>query len=102
VLDELLGIGGNHRDPTLPVDPAGEGRRLALSLRWILPELDGEVVDVWSGVRARAAGGEPLAREVAEGTWWVGAFAGRGFLRAAGVAEELVRRWSAARGRRSG
>jgi glycine/D-amino acid oxidase-like deaminating enzyme len=89
--EPLLGVGGNHRETGAPpADP----QRLLDSLRWVLPSLGHEVAHVWSGVRARGADGEPVARAVAEGIWWVGAFAGRGFLRAASVAEALVARWS--------
>jgi glycine/D-amino acid oxidase-like deaminating enzyme len=98
----VVAVGGNHRPAGSEVDARAEARRLLASLRWALPDLAAEPVDVWTGVRARAEGGTPIIREVAPGTWWVGAFAGRGFLRAASVAEELVRLWAEACGGRSG
>jgi glycine/D-amino acid oxidase-like deaminating enzyme len=94
---ELLAVGGNHREPADAPPRRSDAARLLASVRWALPSVGDEVVTVWTGVRARTDDAEPVVREVAPGVWIVGAFAGRGFLRAASTAEQVVERWAGAR-----
>jgi tRNA 5-methylaminomethyl-2-thiouridine biosynthesis bifunctional protein len=98
-----IAVGGNHvilaadgRDPraTAPAPEQTAGELLA-SVRWVLPSVTDEVAALWSGVRARGPDPEPILSELRSGVWWVGAFSGRGFLRAAERAEALVARWVA-------
>lgn len=49
----------------------------------------------WRGARARGSDPQPQVAPLASGVWWFGAFAGRGYLRAALEAERLVTRWAA-------
>jgi glycine/D-amino acid oxidase-like deaminating enzyme len=93
-----LAVGGNHRVGDERAAPVGGATRLLASVRRVLPSLGDEVAAVWTGVRARGETTEPIVQEVATGVWWVGAFSGRGFLRAAGTAEAVVRRWCEERG----
>jgi glycine/D-amino acid oxidase-like deaminating enzyme len=94
----FLAIGGNHRERSGEPARPEDARRLLSSVRWVLPSVGDEVAALWSGVRARGPVPEPVVREVTPGVWWVGAFAGRGFLRAASTAEEVVTSWSRSAG----
>jgi glycine/D-amino acid oxidase-like deaminating enzyme len=89
-----LAVGGNHREGADLAARSEDARRLLDSLRWVLPTVGDEVAAVWTGIRARGADTEPVVRRLAPAVWWVGAFAGRGFLRAASTAEALVAEWS--------
>lgn len=89
-------VGGNHRPPERP-DPAAP-RRLQASAARAVPALAAAApLGVWRGVRARRPGNEPLVTELEPGLWWLGALAGRGFLRAALEAERLAERLGAGR-----
>jgi glycine/D-amino acid oxidase-like deaminating enzyme len=87
--EQITYIGGNHR-------PAGErdpeaAALLQKSASWFVPSLqDAERVSVWTGVRAKQAGGKPLMKEVAPNVWFLGALAGRGFLCAYAEARALA------------
>lgn len=88
--DSTVYIGGNHReqgeaDPDAPL-------RLRKSASWFVPGLaTAEVSSVWTGVRAKQASGQPLVYELAANLWFMGAFAGRGFLCALAEAEAWIR-----------
>ena len=86
----VAAIGGHHRPPGPPA--ADAAFRLRAAARWTLPELGDEDPDdrVWWGVRAKRPSGRPEARPMALGVRWLGGFAGRGFLAAAGVAEAVA------------
>lgn len=64
---------------------------LRRALGWHVPGAGGaKVVESWSGVRAKRPSGEPVARLMGAGVYFLGAFGGRGFLRAALVAGRLA------------
>ena len=82
-------VGGNHRAPD-EHDP-GAPRALRDAFSWFVPVLKrADIVDVWTGVRLKRRGNRPLRAELAPGLWFLGAFAGRGFLCCAAEAEELA------------
>ncbi len=86
----LAAIGGGHRPPGPPGADAAARLRRGLAWAWpVLAASEGEA-PLWWGVRARVPGSGPVLREVAAGLWWVGAFAGRGFLAAAAMAERVA------------
>lgn len=87
-----VAVGGGHGAAAL--DPSALRASLVRALGGDAAAGVGEVAAVWHGVRARGAGPRPEVAEVARGVWWVGAFAGRGFLCAAAEAEALVARWA--------
>ncbi len=89
-----LAVGGNHREPAEAPIRTEDAESLLTSARWALPTLGDEIRAVWTGVRARGSDPEPIVRQVAANVWFVGAFAGRGFLRAAPIAEDLVQAWT--------
>ncbi len=88
----VAAIGGHHRSPGPPA--ADTAARLRAAIAWTLPDLadgtDGD--EIWSGVRAHPPERRPVVRELSAGVIWVGGFAGRGFLAAADVAEDVVAR----------
>ncbi len=87
--DDTVYIGGNHRDQG-EADPDAP-TRLQKSASWFVPGLaTAEVSSVWTGVRAKQASGQPLIQELATGLWFMGAFAGRGFLCALAEADAWV------------
>lgn len=68
--------------------PAADLRR---ALEWQVPAAAGAAeLARWEGVRARRPSGEPVARRLCPGVYLLGAFGGRGFLRAASVASRLA------------
>ncbi|MEM7737127.1 MAG: FAD-dependent oxidoreductase [Deinococcota bacterium] len=88
--DTTVYIGGNHRDQGEP-DPDAP-LRLRKSASWFVPGLaTAKVSSVWTGVRAKQASGQPLIQELAANLWFMGAFAGRGFLCALAEANTWVK-----------
>lgn len=86
-------VGGNHRAPEHH-DPAAP-YRLQSAAGWFVPALkEAKLASVWTGVRAKTAGNQPITLELAPGLWFLGCFAGRGFLSAALVTEALAERLS--------
>ncbi len=86
---ETFYLGGNHR----PAHQSDEDapRLLQSAGSWFIPSLRGApLVSVWEGVRTRAGDSLPLITPLRPGFWFVGALAGRGFLCAANVAEEVA------------
>lgn len=82
-------VGGNHREAGTP-DP-GAATSLRRSFGWFVPAVRGaEIASVWSGVRLKQKSLRPLAAELADGLWFLGAFAGRGFLCSALEADRLA------------
>ena len=86
----VAAIGGHHRPPGPPAPDAAS--RLRAAARWTFPDLEDEDPDdrVWWGVRAKRPTGRPEVHPMAPGVRWLGGFAGRGFLAAAGAAEALA------------
>jgi glycine/D-amino acid oxidase-like deaminating enzyme len=86
---DLLYLGGNHRpagedDPTAPMQLQRAGS-------WFIPSLEqAERVSVWTGVRARTDDNVPLVTELRPNLWFFGGLAGRGFLCAAYLSEQLA------------
>lgn len=81
-------VGGNHRDAAQTDEDAPE--RLRESMSWFIPHLkDAPIKRVWQGVRAKAADSMPLVMTLEPHVHFVGALAGRGFLCAAHLAQEL-------------
>ncbi|MCW5820875.1 MAG: hypothetical protein KIT12_13310, partial [Trueperaceae bacterium] len=63
------------------------------ALAWKVPGVAGaRVVRRWVGARAKRPSGEPVARRLTRNVHVLGALGGRGFLRAATLAEALGRR----------
>ncbi len=98
----VAAVGGNHRTPATATGARddAEHRATARALRdrfaRSVPGLaDAEVVAHWRGVRAKRPGHRPWTVERAPDVWFLGAFAGRGFLCAAAEAERLVERLDA-------
>ena len=86
-------VGGGHRPPES--HDASVAETLRASAAWVRPDLaDASPAAVWCGVRAKREDARPEVRELTEGVWIFGAFAGRGFLCAADQAERLTRRLS--------
>ena len=89
-------IGGGHTDVADDAEGAADGL-LATLVRSLPAEpapAEGWTTHAaWRGVRARGPDPRPQVERLAPGLWWFGAFAGRGFLRAALEAERLVERW---------
>lgn len=66
---------------------------LVSALAWQVPGVAGaRVVRRWVGARAKRPSGEPVARRLTRNVHVLGALGGRGFLRAATLAEALGRR----------
>ncbi len=89
-------VGGGHGDSLEDAEgAAGLLATLARSLPAAPTAADEWTVSAtWRGVRARGPDPQPQVERLAPGVWWFGAFAGRGFLRAALEAERLVERWA--------
>ena len=89
-------VGGGHADAgEAQGDAAGLLATLTRSLPTEPAPAHGWTVHAtWRGVRARGPTPQPQVERLAPGVWWFGAFAGRGFLRAALEAERLVERWA--------
>lgn len=87
-------VSGGHVDlgPSGQVSSAAQaGMDLTAALSWQLPAAaDAAVLSHWSGVRAKRPSGQPVARRLREGVYLLGAFGGRGFLRAADVAARMA------------
>jgi glycine/D-amino acid oxidase-like deaminating enzyme len=82
-------VGGNHRPPDSADPTAPEALRSALG--WSVPTLrQAEIASVWTGVRAKRRGNRPWSGPIADGLWFSGAMAGRGFLCSAAEAERLA------------
>lgn len=83
--------GGHAASPAeLGAGPASE---LTRSLAWQVPAVAGaEVVAHWRGARALRPSGEPVVRRISRCVYLFGALGGRGFLRAAFLAEALSAR----------
>jgi glycine oxidase len=90
-LGSTVYVGGNHRpsdceDATAPA-------QLKRAASWFLPELEeAGLVSVWTGVRAKMPDHQPVTMELRPGLWFMGCFAGRGFLSAAAVSQRLAQR----------
>ena len=67
-----------------------EGERLRSGVAGALPRTPAAPQALWRGLRARGSDLWPQVALLEPGVWWFGAFAGRGFLRAALEAERLV------------
>lgn len=64
---------------------------LQQALAWQLPAAaQAPVLARWSGVRAKRPSGEPVARRLCPGVYLLGAFGGRGFLRAAAASARMA------------
>ncbi|MDQ3459020.1 MAG: FAD-binding oxidoreductase, partial [Deinococcota bacterium] len=88
-LADRLYVGGNHR-PAECADP-GAPAQLQRAATWFLPGLAAAApLSVWTGVRAKREGNLPVTSALAPGLWFMGCFAGRGFLSAAHVARALA------------
>lgn len=86
----LAAIGGGHRPPGPPAPEAAARLRRGLAWAWpALSEAEGGEPPWW-GVRARLPGSGPVLLPMAGGLWWLGGFAGRGFLAAAMMAERVA------------
>lgn len=86
-----LYIGSNHR-PADTVDLSAP-QQLHKSASWFLPSLhDGRLGSSWTGVRCKAATPLPLVQSITPRLHFVGALAGRGFLCAAHIAQQVVRK----------
>ncbi len=86
---EHVYLGGNHRAAEQTDESAPQQLQRAGS--WFIPALKGaERVSSWSGVRAKAQDNMPIVQEVHSNMWFFGALAGRGFLSAAHLAENLA------------
>ncbi|MEX2534887.1 MAG: FAD-dependent oxidoreductase [Trueperaceae bacterium] len=82
-------IGGNHREPGTDDPQAPE--LLRASAARMAPPLAGATIErVWTGVRAKQPGNQPILRELEPGLWYLGAFGGRGFLTAPLLAGRLA------------
>ena len=82
-------VGGNHRAES-ESDP-GAAANLQHSASWFVKDLaHARSGSVWTGVRAKREGNEPLVRELGPGLWFYGAFAGRGFLCAPYLSHRLA------------
>jgi glycine/D-amino acid oxidase-like deaminating enzyme len=82
-------VGGNHRsaDTSDPGAPA----QLQRALGWFVkPLAKAERTGLWTGVRARSLDHEPVFRALQPGVYFLGALAGRGFLRAAALASQVA------------
>ncbi len=83
-------VGGNHRAEG-ETDP-GAAARLQRSASWFVKDLArARLTSVWTGVRAKREGSEPLVEELEPGLWFYGALAGRGFLCAPYLSRRLAR-----------
>lgn len=83
-------VGGNHRAEG--EDDPGAAARLQHSASWFIKDLaQARLTSVWTGVRAKQEGNEPLLRELEPDLWFYGAFAGRGFLCAPYLSRRLAR-----------
>jgi len=89
-------VGGGHTAPEHDAEEGAAGllATLARSLPPDATPAQGWAVHgSWRGRRARGPDQQPQVERLRPGVWWFGAFAGRGFLRAALEAERLVERW---------
>lgn len=82
-------VGGNHRaEGETDPDAASQLQR---SASWFVKDLaPARLASVWTGVRAKREGNEPLMRELEAGLWFYGALAGRGFLCASYLSRRLT------------
>lgn len=84
-------VGGNHRAEDT-ADP-GAAEQLQRSASWFVKDLlKAQLSSVWTGVRAKQEGNEPLVCELEPRLWFFGALAGRGFLCAPLLSRRLARR----------
>jgi glycine/D-amino acid oxidase-like deaminating enzyme len=84
-LEHTVWVGGNHREADTP-DPDAPAQ-LQRALGWFVkPLAEAERIGLWSGVRARTQDQEPVFKPLLPGVYFMGALAGRGFLRAAHLA----------------
>lgn len=84
-------LGGNHRPAE--TEDSRAPRQLQRAGSWFVPSLrDAPLRSVWHGVRAKTEDNLPLVRALRPGLLFVGALAGRGFLCAAKVAEDVAER----------
>lgn len=87
-------VSGGHR-PVASVSSAaptpGHPEALQRALAWQLPAAaTAATLSSWHGVRVKRPSGEPVARRLYTNVYYFGALGGRGFLRAAGLAERLA------------
>lgn len=93
-------VSGGHRNvdrvgEPVPQEDAGASA-LQRALAWQLPAAaDAPEAARWHGVRAKRPSAEPVARRLAPGVYFLGAFGGRGFLRAAELSARLAERIAA-------
>ena len=88
-LTDTFFLGGNHR--AAETEDASAPRQLQRAGSWFVPSLlAAPLRSVWHGVRAKTEDNLPLVRVLRPGLLFVGALAGRGFLCAARVAEEVA------------
>ena len=86
-------VGGNHRAQDETDD--GAAAQLQHSASWFVKDLaKARLASVWTGVRAKREGNEPLVRELEAGLWFYGALAGRGFLCASYLSRRLAQQLS--------
>ena len=84
-------VGGNHRAAGEADPDAAE--RLQRSASWFVKDLgEARLASVWTGVRAKQEGNEPLVAELEPDLWFYGALAGRGFLCASYLSRRLAQR----------
>ncbi len=95
--DGVAYVTGGHRaagSSAAPVEPdrtAELATDLGRALAWHVPGAESaRVLAGWEGVRAKRPSGEPVVRRLAPGVHFMGAFGGRGFLRAALAASRLA------------
>ncbi len=82
-------VGGNHRAEGETNSGAAAQLQRSAS-RFVKDLAHAHLVSVWTGVRAKQEGNEPLVRELGPGLWFYGAFAGRGFLCASLLSRRLA------------
>ncbi|HRQ10068.1 MAG TPA: FAD-dependent oxidoreductase [Trueperaceae bacterium] len=89
--DEVYVSGGHTAVPAEPGARLDDDLRRALS--WHVPAVAAApTLTRWVGARAKRPSGEPVARRLTRGVLMFGALGGRGFLRAATVAEAMASR----------
>lgn len=86
----LIHIGGNHRE-NLEAEPS-DIARLQKSSSWFIGALaDADIVNTWSGMRAKRPDNQPLIIQLNPNIWFFGALGGRGFLCSYYLAQEWLR-----------